>query len=1339
MIRSTLLMILALTLSQNAMADAGPNQTVDEGALVTLSGSGSTPAFTNFSWSQITGPTVTLSSSVVASPTFTAPEVTTAGDTLSFLLTVDDGAGNSENGSVTITVANVNDPPVANAGPDQTVEEGAQVTLDGSGSSDPDPGDTFTFSWVQTGGAAASLSATDIASPTFTAPNVPAGGDTLTFQLTVEDEAGATNSNTVNITVTNTNQPPVADAGSPQTAAEGTTVTLNGSGSTDENTSTLSYSWIQLSGPPAFTSRTTVTPSFLAPQVGFDGPTEVTAQLTVTDEGGLTSTDTVVITITNTNIAPTADAGSDQTVSEDTLVNLDGTASSDPDTAIDDILTFAWTQTGGTSVTLTGENTATPSFQSPVVGAAGGSAAFTLTVTDRGGEQSSDSVTINFTDSNVSPTADAGPDQTVNEGVTVNLTGTASTDDAPTSELTYSWVQSGGPAVTLTGPDTVTPSFTAPQVGFDDPNAITLTLTVTDIAGLTGTDTVIVNVTNVNLAPTANAGAEQTVEEGGTVNLDGSGSTDPDIAQDDELSFAWTQTAGVAVTLIGDTTATPSFQAPDVPAGGGSATLTLTVTDRGALQDSATVVVNFTDSNVAPVANAGADQTIDEGATVSLNGAGSTDESAEPLQFAWTQSSGPVVTLSDPAIANPTFVAPDVGFDPPNTVVLLLTVTDEGGLTDTDTVTITANNLNAAPTANAGTDQTVGEQVLVTLDGSGSTDPDLSVDDALTFAWTQDSGDPVTLTGPDTANPTFTSPNAPAGGSSATFTLTVTDRGSLQSSDSVIINFTDGNTSPVADAGVDQTVDEATLVTLTGAGSTDEVVETLEYAWDQTSGTPVPLTGADTINPTFTAPDVGFDTNNTLVFILTVTDEEGLTGTDTVTLVVTNVNQPPVADAGGDQVVSENSPVTLDGSGSTDPDLAVDDVLTFAWTQTNGAAVTLTGADTATPSFQAPNVDDAGESATFTLTVTDRGDLESTDTVVVSFSDQPNQPPTVNAGASVEVVEASAVTLDGSNSSDADGTIESFQWTQIDGPQVELQQADQAQASFTAPEVPVTGATLTFQLEVTDDEDSSATAVVNIFVRDTTGVMAPVAAVLPSSRSALVNSEVGAFATIINPSDIPLTSCTISPTTDVPIDFSFFETDPADNGIVGEENAPIDIAANGFQTFVMFFTPTAAFEPTDVEFAFECSNSASTQTLQDVNTLLLSAADTQTADIVALVASISQDGVARIPGPDGVQAFGVAIANVGAGAEIVASTETSIPGLNITLSICETDPDTGACLAPPATVTEATVSAGDFGTYSVFVSATGDVPFDPATNRIRVLFSENGVIRGSTSIAVTTN
>ena len=78
-------------------------------------------------------------------------------------------------------------------------------------------------------------------------------------------------------------------------------------------------------------------------------------------------------------------------------------------------------------------------------------------------------------------------------------------------------------------------------------------------------------------------------------------------------------------------------------------------------------------------------------------------------------------------------------------------------------------------------------------------------------------------------------------------------------------------------------------------------------------------------------------------------------------------------------------------------------------------------------------------------------------------------------------------------------------------------------------------------------------------------------------------------------------------------------------------------------------------------------------------------------------------------------------------------------GLNITLSICETDPDTGACLAPPASVTEATVSADDVGTYSVFVSATGDVPFDPATNRIRVLFSENGVVRGSTSIAVTTN
>ena len=131
------------------------------------------------------------------------------------------------------------------------------------------------------------------------------------------------------------------------------------------------------------------------------------------------------------------------------------------------------------------------------------------------------------------PTANAGADQTVDEGATVTLDGSASSD--PDGEtLTYAWTQTGGPAVTLTGADTATPSFTAPAVDADTP--LTFSLEVCDEAdptSLCATDTVTVTVQDIDVPPvdsppTANAGADQTVDEGDTVTLDGSASSDPD-------------------------------------------------------------------------------------------------------------------------------------------------------------------------------------------------------------------------------------------------------------------------------------------------------------------------------------------------------------------------------------------------------------------------------------------------------------------------------------------------------------------------------------------------------------------------------------------------------------------------------------------------------------------------------------------------------------------------------------------------------------------------------------------------------------------------------------------
>ena len=566
--------------------------------------------------------------------------------------------------------------PAADAGPDQTVDEGLSITLDSSNSTDAD-GTIASYLWTQKAGTSVTLSDAASAQPTFTAPYVGLTGEALTFQLTVTDNGGLADTDTVIINVSNVNQAPTADAGPDQTVHEADTVTLDGSNSSDPDGSVVTYSWTQIEGIPATLSDTTeAKPVFTAPDV--TSQASLKFKLSVSDDGGLQSEDTCIVNVSGANMAPVADAGPDQTVNEGIIVTLDGSNSSDPDGTI---ASFLWKQTAGSSVTLSNVASAQASFIAPYVSPSGEALRFELTVQDGGGLADTDTVIVNVGNVNLPPSADAGPDQEVLELSTVMLDGSNSSDEDGTV-IEYGWSQIGGLPVTLSEATTAQPIFVAPDVG-PDGASLTFQLTVRDELGLESQDTCIVNVSWVNMPPTSDAGPDQTVNEGIIVTLDGSNSSDPDgtIA-----SFLWKQTAGSSVTLSNVASAQASFIAPYVSPSGEALRFELTVQDGGGLADTDTVIVNVSNVNLPPIAEAGDNQTVQGGNIVTLDSSHSWDPDGDEISQLWKQTDGTPVTLSDPRTMKPTFTVPPS--DHSGVVKFQVTVTDTGELSSADNVDI---------------------------------------------------------------------------------------------------------------------------------------------------------------------------------------------------------------------------------------------------------------------------------------------------------------------------------------------------------------------------------------------------------------------------------------------------------------------------------------------------------------------------------------------------------------------------------------------------------------------------------------------------------------------------
>ena len=428
--------ITAGLLNTKPVANAGADQVLLEGNTAALDGSGSSDANNDpltYTWMIMASPegsNAALSDSSIVMPSLTT-DIT---GVHVIALVVNDGTDNSETDTVMVMVGGENTAPVANAGMNQTVIEGGNAMMDGSGSVDAN-GDALTFSWSFTSSPVNDpnpmLTNPDTATPTFPA-NV---NGTYIVQLIVNDGTVDSEPATVTVTVGDGNTPPEANAGPDQAVFSDDTVALDGSASTDANGNPLTYSWTITSIPPgsilpALSDSTLVKPTFVATAIG-----DYITQLTVNDGKADSKIDTVIISVDAANVKPVADAGPDQAGTVGIGINLDGNGSSDADV---DTLSFAWTITsvpqGGNIPLLSNPTSATPNFVPEIAGAY----IAQLIVNDTMVDSDPDTVIINVEIGNTRPLALAGIDQTVSVGDTVTVDGSGSSD-ADNDDLTYLW------------------------------------------------------------------------------------------------------------------------------------------------------------------------------------------------------------------------------------------------------------------------------------------------------------------------------------------------------------------------------------------------------------------------------------------------------------------------------------------------------------------------------------------------------------------------------------------------------------------------------------------------------------------------------------------------------------------------------------------------------------------------------------------------------------------------------------------------------------------------------------------------------------------------------------
>ncbi len=871
--------------------------------------------------------------------------------TYSGSLTVSDPYGDRDTQAFEVIVNNA--PPLVDAGVDVTIDEGSSIQLSGS-YSDRGVNDTHTVTWDFGDGDTANTSEID---------HTYSDDGQYTATYTVTDNDGAIARDTVEVTVNNV--APIIESLTGDTEInEGDTVSFNAI-ATDPGDDTITYIWDFGDG----SEQLTVNGQQLPVSHTYKDNGDYTVTLTAKDEDGGETLQTLNVRVNN--VAPTFDEVNGETeVDEGEVVNYRALAT-DPG---DDELTYSWNFGEGTpevtgadvahtftqngtydatvtvtdddgastvsNLTITVNNVApTLDTESTATGEEGSAVTFEATFNDPGNDDlsvtwdfgdGSDTLTTNYpaasevssetqthtyadndtyiatvtiTDSdgattsreievtiaNTAPVIDSlTGDTEINEGDTATFNAIAR--DAGNDELTYTWdFGDGSPLETTADELPVTHQYA-------DNGSYIVTLTVDDGEG--GSTSSELAITVNNIAPTiAEINGATEVNEGEVVNYNAS-ATDPG---DDELTYTWSFDGGTTQVDLADVN--------HVFAQDGIYDATVTVTDDDGA--STTRTLNVTVNNVAPSIETDDSKTGEEGSAVEFN-ATIADPGTDALTITWDFGDGSdTVATNYNESPTPYEATTSHTYTQNGTYTATVTVTDSDGATTSSEIEVTVSNVTPVIESLTG-DTEINEGDTATFNAIASD----GGDDELTYTW--DLGNGNSVTGQSVEDIYLDN-----GLYEVTLIVSDGDGGTASSN----LTITVDNVAPAIAPLEDRSSDEGQAVVFDFSFSDPGILDTHTVVWDFGEGNQL------TVNSEQLTVSHTYADNGEYTAILTVTDNDGASTTETVIVTVSNV-PPTFTQVNGRTNVDEGELVNYSAT-ATDPG---DDELTYTWSFNNGAS-----------------------------------------------------------------------------------------------------------------------------------------------------------------------------------------------------------------------------------------------------------------------------------------------------------------------------------------------------------------------------------------------------------------